>query len=670
MFRQFLITALIFIVSAVHAQSIQRFEVSLNTSNGMNTSLEINGLIQVSANGSREKSCGIRVDFGDSSSLQIMEIPINQLAEFKYKYTKPGVFAVSVKGGKINRFLDGVVACQGQAIQIASILDPVQLEDGSLDLVIMARTKPGRKSGTPHFANNLDGTAKLLDMNSPICLNTILLKPKLFGNNDSTVINEIFAAQQLTILSSNDLYKQAGLSDLQKQLIGFYEKSLQASGHTNNEQCNAVYGSKDFGHLGSIFEMSEVIAVPKWLLPSMKKIRYLSEIQNYSPWITLSVQQAKQLALESQQKSRQNEQLKSKSTNEVSVLAESNSKEKIGSLVISYERMRNRNKSQPLNVCTLVNQDQDGAAVSGYLGQNLNMLLPDMREQYTQAGWIIDKKFNAVFNNVNDAFIEISRKPDACHIFIEFPKNLALLDAGIKQNKTLTSSFGMVIESSVARELFSTQRGYPDYSAYQFARSISANANDLKKLNAAGVNNKSDFDMLVAEIKQSQYSNISDLNTVFSYIADRDRGLSKKTSALVERDIRIAEEKVRREKEELERQRQKEAFAREFPYEAIMSCDYQGTHTNLVSCFAGDVGTELEIRNGGNYRMYKSFELYQLGHERPREGLVIPLGSNFEIKAQNSNDTLTLTLKIRETATGKFIFTKSAAKYGVISVAR
>jgi hypothetical protein len=486
----------------------------------------------------------------------------------------------------------------------------------------------------------------------------------------TNIVNEILDAQQLGIFSSYDLYQQAGLLDIQKQVIGFYEKSLKASGHTNNEQCNLAYSSRNFDSLGFMFQRADVIAVPKGLIPSLTKIRSFSEIQKYSPWISLTVQQAKQINLESQQKTQQNEQLISKAKNEISMLAETNSKEKVGSLVIGYERMRTRNKSEPLNVCTLANKDQDGAAVSGYLGQNLDMLLPEMKERYTEAGWTFGKKFNAVFNNVNDAFIEISRKPDLCDIFVEFPKNLAALDAGLKQNKTLTSSLGVLIESSAAREIFSTQRGYVDYPAYLFARSISANADDLKRLNAAGVNNKADFDVLVTEINQSQYSNNKDLATVFSYISDRDKGLSKKTSAVVERDLRVSEERARREKEEIDRQRQKEAFARDFPYEAIISCDYQGAHTNLVSCFAGDVGTELEIRNGNNYRMYKSFELYQLGHERPREGLILPLGKNFEIKAQNSSDTLTLTLKIRETSTGKLIFTKSAAKYGVISILR
>ena len=481
MYKNLLVLILVFFVSTGNAQTIERFVITVIENGTPGASSEVKGSILVSSNGSREKSCGISVDFGDSLPSKIMEVPINQQAEFNYKYTKLGVFAVSVKGEKVNRFLNGLTACQGQGIQVVSLLDPVQLDDGSLDIVIMARTKPGRTSTTPYFASNLDGTAKLINTNRPLCLNTTLLKPIVFRNNDVKIANEIYSSQQFGILSGNDLYRQAGLGDIQNNLIDFHEKSLKASGHTNNQQCDSIYGSRNMDSLALMFQRVEVIAVPNWMLQSLKKVRSFSEIQNYAPWITLTVQQAKKLALDSQQKSQQNTQLSSKVSSDFSVLAESNSKEKVGSLIIGYDSMRNRIKSEVLNVCTLVNQDQDGAAVSGYLGQNLNMLMPEMRERYLQAGWTIDKKFNAVFKNINEAFIEISRQPNSCHIFVDFPKNLSMLDVGLKQNKLLTTSLGMLIESSAARDLFSTQRGYADYLAYLFARSISASANELKK---------------------------------------------------------------------------------------------------------------------------------------------------------------------------------------------
>jgi hypothetical protein len=65
--------------------------------------------------------------------------------------------------------------------------------------------------------------------------------------------------------------------------------------------------------------------------------------------------------------------------------------------------------------------------------------------------------------------------------------------------------------------------------------------------------------------------------------------------------------------------------------------------------------------------MYQGWELNNVGTET-RNGFVIPLRSNFSIVAQNSDDTLILNLVVRNTLTGNILFTKSASKYGVISI--
>jgi hypothetical protein len=301
------------------------------------------------------------------------------------------------------------------------------------------------------------------------------------------------------------------------------------------------------------------------------------------------------------------------------------------------------------------------------------MLQPQMKERYAKQGILFVKGFNKVFENINDAFVEISRQPEICNVFVDYPKNLSELEAGFKRAKNFPTSLGSLMDSSAARELFATQRGYSDYKAYNFAKSISGGAEDIKKLKTFGITDKPGFDELALEIQQSQYSKTVDLSVMYTYLNDRDAAKIKKTTAVAERDFRLAEDNKRREKEQIERQRRREAYVKEFPYEAVVSCEFQGRHSNLASCFVGnrnDVSTELEVRNGANYGMYKSFDLYRLGPEQSGEGLIIPFNSNFEIKAQNSSDTLTLTVKIRETATGKNIYTKSASQYGVIRVNR
>jgi hypothetical protein len=104
-------------------------------------------------------------------------------------------------------------------------------------------------------------------------------------------------------------------------------------------------------------------------------------------------------------------------------------------------------------------------------------------------------------------------------------------------------------------------------------------------------------------------------------------------------------------------------------YEAIFTCGLNSSQNlNILACFSGSNGadTELEIQNGEQYGMYKAYNLSSIGNE-DQQGFHISLKNHFSIKAQNSNENLILSLKIMD-STGKIVFQKSAAHYGVISV--
>lgn len=127
-------------------------------------------------------------------------------------------------------------------------------------------------------------------------------------------------------------------------------------------------------------------------------------------------------------------------------------------------------------------------------------------------------------------------------------------------------------------------------------------------------------------------------------------------------------EEERRQKEQAERARQeRENFAKEFPYYALVTCGFQGNHINSIACFGGRVGTEIELRNGNEYGLYKIHEIHSLGQESSR-GLRIALRRNFELKAQNSNETLILGVAIIDVKTDKIVFQKQVSRFGVISV--
>ena len=108
-----------------------------------------------------------------------------------------------------------------------------------------------------------------------------------------------------------------------------------------------------------------------------------------------------------------------------------------------------------------------------------------------------------------------------------------------------------------------------------------------------------------------------------------------------------------------------------YPYLAIISCGMPSGHINIVACFSGgtsrDTPTALVIGRGAIEKMYKTNTLRTAGREQS-DGLKIDLPNEFYIKAQNSNRTLILEVKIIEKNTGKVVFQRQAAQYGVIDV--
>ena len=100
-------------------------------------------------------------------------------------------------------------------------------------------------------------------------------------------------------------------------------------------------------------------------------------------------------------------------------------------------------------------------------------------------------------------------------------------------------------------------------------------------------------------------------------------------------------------------------------YEAEINCGYQP----IFICFMkqggvyGSFNTTLEIRSGNFYKLYQYQDLMNSG-----ASLQVPLGSSFNINAQNSNNTFLLNIKIRDKTTKKVMFEKSAGQFDFIRI--
>lgn len=138
---------------------------------------------------------------------------------------------------------------------------------------------------------------------------------------------------------------------------------------------------------------------------------------------------------------------------------------------------------------------------------------------------------------------------------------------------------------------------------------------------------------------------------------------------------RAEKERIQKQEAALKAQREQEEkqrleYAKDFPYYAVLNCGANFGGYPFFLCFTGSgrssVDTELEIRNGSAYKMYKYIDMMQMP---VRNGeLVVDLRNKFEIVAQNASDNMILNLKVYNRATKQVVFEKSASRFGVIKV--
>jgi len=356
-------------------------------------------------------------------------------------------------------------------------------------------------------------------------------------------------------------------------------------------------------------------------------------------------------------------------------LAEQKSKDFVGSLYL------NTNEYGSQNFCTLSYSGDDAVAVIGYrlLGDKIitNKNLLDWYDQkeislnYNKN----ENQFENVFDDIGEAFNNIkssieANEDDYCNIFIDYPENLLRLKNAIERDLGGNRVLGALFDESITDKQYAIGQGFDDYEQYNFAYQIDANYGEIKSLENYQILNLSEFNNVQGEIVNIGYSNDTSLSIVLTYLDDLNNAQQKNMDVNEYRDARVKEEQrlaqIARE-EEAERQA---AFAREYPYTAVLTCGMGGgDHINIVACFTGGsygVDTELEITNGQNYQMYKPYNLRQAGSEY-YSGFEIDLRDSFTIIAQNSSEYLLLSLEIIDNSTGMKLYQDSASQFGVVS---
>lgn len=103
-------------------------------------------------------------------------------------------------------------------------------------------------------------------------------------------------------------------------------------------------------------------------------------------------------------------------------------------------------------------------------------------------------------------------------------------------------------------------------------------------------------------------------------------------------------------------------------FKAVLSCEFNGRHTNIAACFLSPGGTAgyIELDNFGKKQVIQAWEVPNMGRQTSN-GLEFELSSSFNFKAQNLSDTLALKLRVTD-ASGNQLFEDAKGRNGVIFV--
>ncbi len=288
----------------------------------------------------------------------------------------------------------------------------------------------------------------------------------------------------------------------------------------------------------------------------------------------------------------------------------------------------------------------------------------------------------------NDIFNDMNKFYSACRYFVEFATEKTSRDFAQEQEKYLriypwsSSAVGKVIsvgptsDVNTARQAYASSNGYQNWD--EVALSVMADGPDATKesinvLKGFGVNDIQGYQGAVTRMNSANYSAETkpSLNLINNFLKDEQEAKKKGTSTIAikaEREKKeLAEKQAQDAKEDKERRARQEARAKEFPYEAVLTCGMPD-HINILACFAKSgygIDTELTLKNGNATTMYKAYNLLSTGFEQ-RDGFHIDLRAGSSLQAQNSHKTLILGLKVYDRRTGKLLIGNQVAQFGIV----
>ena len=274
------------------------------------------------------------------------------------------------------------------------------------------------------------------------------------------------------------------------------------------------------------------------------------------------------------------------------------------------------------------------------------------------------------FNSIDELYGDLQLPIVNCTVVLGNGPTIAKLKAAIDRDGRFVAR--LMPQLVTERQLIDTHArglGFESSDMYLFAVSVGIqNARDASQLNTFGIQTKQQYQAALKRLNEAGLGDSQTPDGLIAFLQDEKEAGLKRTTIKKLRAERAATAQA-----EMRRQSQAQAAAEkkkavDFPYVAYISCMVGTQKTRIQACMSSrGLQTEIELKNGSEYRMYKMFEVENIGSWNGEE-LVVDLRSNFELKAQNADDTLTLNIVIKNRSTNAIVFQKSAAKFEVIRI--
>ena len=202
-----------------------------------------------------------------------------------------------------------------------------------------------------------------------------------------------------------------------------------------------------------------------------------------------------------------------------------------------------------------------------------------------------------------------------------------------------------------------------------FAREIGgATPRQVEALRTLGIETKAGYDEAMSRLKASGLRDNKETDALVGFLRDeREAGRRGISIARLRAEREAAERRAAAEAEVARREHEKRRAA-EFPFVAEFTCSVAQQRTPLQAClYSGSIQTEVEIRNGTDHRVYKIYDITEMGAWNG-SAMVVDLRRNFSIKAQNADATFVLGLVVRDRASGAVRYQREAGSFGVLQV--